>query len=360
MILQFTIENYKSIHKPIVFSMLASTDSAHEKVIRQVGGYRLLATALITGPNGAGKSNLFQGIKYMQNLITESFGKEIPFYPHLLEQNQPTALEIQFIYQGTHYVYGIKVLKGAIVDEYLVKNDEVETELLSRETLSLKPHELALKQRSEHNLEIRAIHSYLTHDLIVISAEGEDEKALFQTTLKLFKASNNQVLVRKLIQRLDIGIKDFISVGDQIEVVYDQFKINLCEESTGNRRLFMFLTLISDIVNDGKVFFFDEFEKHLHITLARTIIQLFNLPGYNAHNAQLIFSSHNTSLLDLQLFRRDQIWLVEKDYQTLATDLYSLYEIVDVQADENIEYGYIKGRYGGTFKINLEAVMKDE
>jgi uncharacterized protein len=73
-------------------------------------------------------------------------------------------------------------------------------------------------------------------------------------------------------------------------------------------------------------------------------VQLFNSNESNSNNAQLIFTTHDTNLLDNKLFRRDQIWFVEKD-KFSATKLYSLAEF-QVRNDASFEKDYIQGRYG--------------
>ena len=72
---------------------------------------------------------------------------------------------------------------------------------------------------------------------------------------------------------------------------------------------------------------------------------MFNSQDYNPRGAQLIFTSHNTNLLDLDIFRRDQIWFTEKDEKCVATDLFSLYDF-SVRKDAKVEKGYLLGRYG--------------
>ena len=89
----------------------------------------------------------------------------------------------------------------------------------------------------------------------------------------------------------------------------------------------------------------DELEKSMHPALVKFIIKLFNNKKINKANSQLIFTTHATNLLDLDLFRRDQIWFTEKNSNTGASDLYPL-DSFPVRKDENIEKGYINGRYG--------------
>ena len=86
-------------------------------------------------------------------------------------------------------------------------------------------------------------------------------------------------------------------------------------------------------------------DAHLHPLLTKHLVSLFNSEEFNPKGAQLIFTSHNTNLLDLDVLRRDQIWFTEKDAQTAATDLFSHYDF-SVRKDAKVEKGYLIGRYG--------------
>lgn len=95
---------------------------------------------------------------------------------------------------------------------------------------------------------------------------------------------------------------------------------------------------------NGKVLFYDELEASLHPALVDELIHTFK-NWKSEKNPQLIFSSHDTSLLDLDLFRRDQIWFAERNPGLCTTEYYSLVELKNVRKDDNIKKGYINGRY---------------
>jgi AAA15 family ATPase/GTPase len=117
------------------------------------------------------------------------------------------------------------------------------------------------------------------------------------------------------------------------------------EESEGTKRMFSIIGPIIDSIEKGKVMLFDEFEVKLHPELNKFILELFHNPTQNKHNSQLIFTTHNTNLLDLDSIRRDQVWFTEKNPKTCATELYSLQEFKQ-RKDKNIERGYLAGKYG--------------
>jgi len=121
-------------------------------------------------------------------------------------------------------------------------------------------------------------------------------------------------------------------------------------ESEGTKKVIELSGPIFDTLREGKVLVVDELDAKLHPLLTRNIVLLFMNPEINKHNAQLVFATHDTNLLDLKLIRRDQIWFAEKDSFD-STDIYSLVEFKDengntVRNDRNIGRDYITGRYG--------------
>lgn len=124
-----------------------------------------------------------------------------------------------------------------------------------------------------------------------------------------------------------------------------QFFLDLNEESLGTKQLFWFSPILKEVFGKGKTMVIDELDRSLHPFLVQFLVELFHTPEINQTNAQLIFTTHDTTLLSLDTFRRDQIYFVEKDPHTAATELYSLDEF-SVRKNENIEKGYLLGRYG--------------
>ena len=121
-------------------------------------------------------------------------------------------------------------------------------------------------------------------------------------------------------------------------------------ESEGTKKVIEISGPIFDTLNEGKTLIVDELDAKLHPLLTRNIVLLFMDPEKNRHGAQLIFATHDTNLLDLEIVRRDQIWFAEKD-KVESTDIYSLVEFKDedgkkVRNDRDIKRDYIRGRYG--------------
>ena len=112
----------------------------------------------------------------------------------------------------------------------------------------------------------------------------------------------------------------------------------------GQKKLFAFAGPWLDVLEKGRVLFVDELDTSLHPLLIRFLIEIIQNKMVNKNDAQLVFTTHDTSLLDTDLFRRDQIWFVEKDNAS-ATRLYPLSDF-SPRKGEALEKSYLKGRYG--------------
>ena len=139
---------------------------------------------------------------------------------------------------------------------------------------------------------------------------------------------------------------------------YGLFSVNLNEESKGIQKLFEVFGPIIDIILKDKVLIWDEMETSLHPRIVKEILRLI-MYGKRDSKAQLIFSTHDTNLLDLNTFRRDQIWFTELN-KDRATDIYSLAELKNVRKDENISKGYMNGKYGAIPFIHNPLVFPAE
>lgn len=135
---------------------------------------------------------------------------------------------------------------------------------------------------------------------------------------------------------------------------YENEKITLSfdVQSRGFQKLFALSARILDCLKSGRTLFIDEIESSIHPHLARFVIDLFQNPEVNTGKSQIIFTTHDTSMLDQSLLRRDQIWFVEK--KDCRSELYSLLEF-SPRKDENLERGYLRGRYGAIPALGMSA-----
>jgi len=188
----------------------------------------------------------------------------------------------------------------------------------------------------------------------------------------LLQSEAGKQAVRDFLVSADISISDVVSVSrpgfqhqflvgpegpkfsrEEREMLMPQFvhktehgsaTFELHEESQGTQRLYALIAPVLDVLKNGRVLIVDELDSSLHPLLVRRLVRMFHMPEFNPLGAQLFFSTHDTSLLDRTLFRRDQIWFTEKD-RDQATGLYPLSDF-SPRETEAWEKGYLIGRYG--------------
>lgn len=379
MLLEFSCSNFKSIKEKVTFSAIATDNIKNEKFLKKFDDFRILHTSVIYGPNGAGKSNIFKGIEFMRDLVIKSRenrpGEVLKQPTHKMAHDKKSEFNMQYIINDIRYAYGF-VLKDNLVDEeYLYYfEDKNAMNVFEREE-----GEVCLGEKFEENkVLLEIIENEIGDNKLLLSCIG-DKSDIFEinNAFLFFKEylviQNSDVkterkncikvmienekmreLIISVFRELDSDIKDIKieNAGEnlddkdiRIKFVYDEFETDLYkEESTGINKLFeLVLPIVESFIN-GKVMIVDEIELNLHRNISYKIIKLFNTHLPN-NSAQLIFTSHDISLLSLNLFRNDQIWFAQLG-KDRATELYSLVEIKNIRADENIAKGYIMGRYG--------------
>ncbi len=368
----------------------------------------LLISAAIYGANASGKSNLVAAMHFMRKFVLDSPKETratgaIPtehFRLRTETENQPSHFEIVFISEGKRYRYGFEITKERVIGEWLYyvprsrearlfeRNlDEVvlgEHFKEGRDLIELtRPNALFLSVVAQFNGEIaQGIVSWFRKLQIasglqdvgmrMFTIAGFLERGLDQEIVNLIKAVDlgiDNVIVEKNIpakplpEGLPENVKSALQTllddqeGARIGVNTVHVKFNAAgervateifdldeQESAGTQKLFALAGPLVETLREGQILVIDELDARLHPLMTCEIIRLFNHKETNPHHAQLIFTTHDTNLLGNDLFRRDQIWFVEKD-RTGATDLYSLAEF-KVRNDASYERDYIKGRYG--------------
>lgn len=400
MIIEFSCSNYKSIKDKIIFSMVATKDNTlDEELYKLNNNIRLVKQSVIYGPNGSGKTNILNAIGYINFLVGECIrfqhGDKIPFYPHKLSDKSETSVfDIQFITGEVRYAYGIEVNNESVVKEYLYHfpynkqakifereceeysfGDKFKKELNEIKDSKSKINRLFISTAASwcNMKEIINPFAFLK-DSIIVNVSVNNPSWLNYTVGKIEKDISEKNMLLSLLKDMDIGVKgidakietkDFTKeelpndmpeelkmllvnrkgVKEEVTLNYGQMNINLNDESRGIKKVFELSGPVFDILRKGQVLIYDELETSLHPYMVLKLIKLFKNSKININNAQLIFSTHDTNLLDLDLFRRDQIWFSEKN-NMLSTDIYSLSDLKNIRKDENIEKGYILGKYG--------------
>lgn len=211
-----------------------------------------------------------------------------------------------------------------------------------------------LEDREWHDLLVSAMRSADTGiEGLRVSEQPRDPHASRLVNIHLYQTPETPQLREKTIpnQRFKDGVLQeywlssqhgMYSDGQRIGITHLDFEM---EESEGTKKFFYMIGPILDCLQDGRIVLIDEIDAKMHPLLTRHLVNFFNSNETNPKNAQLIFCTHDTSLLRHGKFRRDQIWFTEKN-QCEATDLYSLAEFKGVRKDTSLDKDYIQGRYG--------------
>lgn len=133
------------------------------------------------------------------------------------------------------------------------------------------------------------------------------------------------------------------------------FKLELEDESDGTRKLMSLAPAIESVLKRGGVLLVDEIERELHPMLVNFIVAKFQSKNSNPNGAQIIFTTHNTELMNLELLRKDQIYFADKNRNDGSSELYSVTDFMTKTAD-NIRKGYLAGKYGATPDLEIEEV----
>ena len=166
-------------------------------------------------------------------------------------------------------------------------------------------------------------------------------------------------LMLDMIQEMDLDIVDFRAVKDENDKINVYTKhmadgyeaeLNLLEESSGTRKLFGLMPFIAVSLLTGTVLVIDELDAKIHPVLLRHIIMMFSDMSINKKKAQLIFTSHDLSTMNSEVFRRDEIWFAAKG-NAQNSKLYSLAEFKNekgesVRKDAKFDKQYLEGKYG--------------
>jgi len=367
----------------------------------------VLRSAVIYGANASGKSNLVKALKVFQKVVLESAKSDDEFdiQSHAFGdeyKNNPSEFDINFVSDDVRYNYGFKIYKNSIIEEWLFAYPEGRAQKwISREgknrsdwylNPSIKGHRKIWIESTRDNALI------LSTALQLNAISFFPIKEWFQKKLRVYgHGFNSKYTVERSVKDIefkkkvlefmgcaDFGINDF-SVNEikysldnlppdvpkaildflKTESTEDQENAELVrvdlksihfakngakaefdfnDESDGTQKVFNMAGPWLDTLDKGRVLIMDEMDTSLHPLIVKYLVSQFNNPEKNNNNAQLVFTTHDTSLLNQNLYRRDQIWFCEKN-KDKQTSVYSLHDF-QVRKDENFEKGYLGGRYG--------------
>lgn len=345
-------------------------------------------------------------------------GDPIPVRPFLLDDSarKPTEFEVDFVLHGVRYQYGFQVDRRRVVEEWLLAYPRGTQQRWFERTAGkgpddedtwwfgphLKGEKHKLKKLTRPNALFLSVAASLNHQQLTTvyswfaqylrfigasSATSEFSGRLLgaYTARRSHEEPTFKTRVLTLLQDADTGIDGFRTelqpFGDKefftllpeemrrdlenseiLEVrtshrnlsTGEQVNFELEDESDGTQRLFTLGGPWLDTLDSGFTLFVDELDASLHPHLVRHLVELFHSSEVNQKGAQLIFSTHDTSLLDTDLLRRDQIWLTAKDGDGAT----SLYPVTDYRPrkKEALRSGYLAGRYGAVPILGGEKI----
>ena len=408
MLLQFYFSNYRSFEGEGILDMRASGSNELSSHIRNTLNEKVLPVTAIYGANASGKSSVFEAFQFMTWCVLESlsFSDDNKKNPYKLKvdsfkfsesREKPSEFEINYIdkkgKKELYYNYGFKIDNSGILEEYLasntktgVKRNEDYTYIFKRERnqklyldssiekfrenleISLKDKTLLVSLGAKLNIDefIRVRTWFINTEVINFSnslygallenilpnniIESEEVRKNLVSFINSFDDSIIDIEVEK-ISAIDENDKDNYRVFTihKSDKGTSTARISMNEESSGTKKMFSLYQTLLDVLEKGGVFFADELDIKLHPLLMRNILLTFTDKEKNSNNAQLIFTTHNTIYMDMDLLRRDEIWFVEKDNG--VSNLYSLDDITNekgekVRKDSNYEKHYLLGNYG--------------
>lgn len=414
MLVEFKVNNFRSIKDTATFSMLIS--SKDEENCFEVRDYNLLKSAIIYGANASGKSNLLKAMAFMGRLVLNRYKimqstDLLPHDPYRLSvetENESSTFEIVFFIDKIKYRYGFEVDTEVVYSEWLYADEKgKEAKLFFRdveesnyvnpnkfkegydffnkkeEKIKIAKNQLFIWKCDQADGEIsKAILGWFNQFNMI---DGMEHDGYINFTMKKMEDEAFRKKIVELVKTADIGINDIqieeedislesiakLALPDDIKAKiinekgwksvslntihqkFDKdgqlignvvFELNE-DESKGTKKFFAMSAPILDTLKNGKILVIDELDASLHPILTQYLIKLFHDESINIHNAQLVFATHDTNLLKPELFRRDQIWLTEKDKYG-ATTIYSLAQFKNVRKQEDFEKQYIQGKYG--------------
>ena len=409
MLLRFRFSNFRSFRSEQELSLIAGPFTDLPDVPRHPSGINegVLPCAAIYGANASGKTNVIQAIGFMASAVSLSHRDwkpdgPIPREPFMADEEsrrEPSEIEADFLLAGVRHRYGFRVDSQVVLEEWLFVypkgkkqtwfhrkrgnpiafSNKMPGENRTIENLT-RQNSLFLSAAAQNAHEaLLPIFTWLSGLLFVI---GDRSKYREQTT-RLCSELDYKNEIARLVSVADLGIAqmtvedaEFNFPDRTLAEIATTLKLppvtrpvirllhrfgestvpfNMDQESDGTMAYLALLGPAVDAIQKGTPLLIDELDASLHPLLAIQLLRLFNTPSSNPKGAQLIFNTHDTNLLSSGVLRRDQIWFTEKGNDA-TSHLYALSDFKP-RRQENLQNGYLQGRYGAIPFINPDAFL---
>ena len=421
MLLMFKVKNYTSFKNEVILDMRATAYVQHPShVICVDDKLSLLKTTALYGANASGKSNLISAMFFFEQYIFSQFinkkdhedfesgeaGMRMKLEPFTLSDdgNEASEFDIIFLQSGKQIQYGFECTSKEVLNEWLFIDDK---KVFERTGTGLsfgskyKKMLGAYKKLPPERLYLAVLEYFLDEearevvlgDFISFFNEKYNvfTEILFESTVKGLigmvglskKLVSNKAYREKVehylhlidvgIKRLDIQTETIINehtgkkkkekvvrtvhnIHDEAGNVAGEKLFDLQQESTGTLRFLVYIQNIIDMISRGGVFIVDEMSARLHPLLTKLIVDIFC--SSQNKKAQLIFTTHDISLLNYNQFRRDEVVFVDKNERGEST-LYALSDL-KVREDATFSKDYLQGKYGAIPIFNYDELMGGE
>ena len=384
MVLEIRLSNMFSFRDEVTLDLQAAkiqTKKARELEgnLFSVDGEQMLKSVALFGANASGKSNVIKAIRACVNMVRSSHNYNVDtrfaISPFKFEDyaNKPSSFYIRFLLNGVEYEYSFSFMHDEIITETLYyypngrkslvfSRDESrgteKKDIYEFKTVIKRPFDVAdntskktlyISRASQMDREIaQKIFLFFCNDIVL-----DYQVANIDSLDNLFKKRKEQML--EVLRTADSDIIDFKIQNNAIttfhrtnpSVAFD-FET---EESEGTKTLFRMMVRMIGIIHEGKMLLVDEIDNSLHTQLVEFVIGMFN----HSDHAQLIYTTHNTHLLNTDFQRRDQVYFVNKR-EDGSSDLYSLFDFKDFRDTLDMEKAYLQGRFDAIPTISNLAI----
>ena len=399
MVLEIRLSNFFSIKDEIMLDLRAGNINTQKSKalthnIFDYGAIKVLKTIALYGANASGKSNIIKAIRFCNSMVFASHQHNenaifnFQAFKFKAYTNKPSTYFIRFVSNSIEYEYSFSLTRTEIITESLYHypkgrrakiftRDEnlgkTKKDIYSFGTLIKRPMDVAentshktlyISRASQMDRVIpKEIFKYFSETFVLgytgfnaraVEMLFEENKELLLQALTMADSDIVDIRTKKVLQKGKSFTANFKTHQASVEnVEQEHLKITTyhksspktpfdfsTEESAGTQKLFFIMLTILDIVKNNKILIIDEIEDSLHTNIIEYIIEVFNA----SKQAQLIFATHNTKLLNLNKLRKDQIFFVSKN-DDASTDLYSLYDYNDFRDTMDVEKAYLQGRF---------------
>lgn len=390
MLIEFSVANFLSFHQEQSLVLVAAkkikgmteSHTFTPKLINNVKPQTLLNTTAIYGPNDGGKSALIAAIGTMKKIVTDSFIKQdtikeliVPFKLNSQSINKPSLFEAIFIVDGVRYQYGFTATSARIEEEWLFAFPKGRTQRWFERSINkesnetqfafggkLRGHkEMWKKATSDSTLFLSTAKQYNSEQLTPIynwfcEVINTHIYRVYPTQTIIEELNGKKAnKILELLFAIDLPGEDSATVKmESLMLLWaeeeakqgSKQEVSFVWASDGTRRMLDLAGPLLYALTHGTILIIDNISNSLNTHVTSSLIDLFHDPEQKPKGAQLIFTTHDTSLMNQELFRRDQIWFCQRNLGH-ESELYPLTIFKDKKR-EGWEKDYLQGRYGAT------------